>query len=138
MCPDFPTTAAAGAAAPFGVYVRSKQDIRGTVTAPALNAETTVVEVGAQSDDYEVEGYIDLSAMQAGDALEIREYIAVDGSSYQLFLRTVLGGPLGEPVIRFHRKLLLWFMRYKVTMVQTAGAPRSLPYGFVVMVYGQA
>jgi hypothetical protein len=120
------------------VYIRSKQGIRGTATVPSLNAETTVVEVTAQSDDYIVEGYIDVSQLQTGDALEIREYVAVDGANYQLFLRTTLSGSVSEPVIHFRAKTLLFLMKYKVTVVQTAGTPRSFPYGFIVMVYGQA
>ena len=43
------------------VVVASKTRLYGSVTPPALNVEATVVEVGAQEDDYIVEGYIDLS-----------------------------------------------------------------------------
>ena len=64
--------------------------------------------------------------------LEVREYVAVDGANYQLFLRTLFIGPVPEPVIRFHAKTLLGFMKYKVAIVQTAGAIRSLPYGFLL------
>jgi hypothetical protein len=120
------------------VVVASKSWFYGTVTPSALNVETTVLEIGAQSDDYIVEGYIDVSRLQEGDALEIREYIAVDGANYQLFLRTALSGPVSEPVIRFHAKTLLFLMKYKVAVVQTSGALRSLPYGFVLEVLGTA
>jgi len=138
MCPDFPPAPAAGVAAPAGVYVKSKQGIRGTVTVPSLNAETTVVEAGPQADDYIIEGYIDLSAMQAGDALEIREYIAVDGTNYAVYAYATLSGPQDQPVVRFTKKTLQAAMKYKVTVKQAAGTPRSFPYGFIVMVYGQA
>jgi hypothetical protein len=120
------------------VVVASKSRFYGTVTPSDLNVEMTVVEVGAQSDDYIVEGYIDVSQLQTGDALEIREYIAVDGSNYQLFLRTTLSDPVSEPVIRFHAKTFVFLMKYKVTVVQTSGALRSLPYGFVLEVLGTA
>jgi len=120
------------------VVVASKSRFYGTVTPSGLNVETTVVEIGAQSDDYIVEGYIDVSQLKAGDALEIREYIAVDGSNYQLFLRTSLSGPVSEPVIRFHAKTLLFLMKYKVTVAQTSGTLRSLPYGFILEVLGTA
>jgi hypothetical protein len=120
------------------VVVASKSRFYGTVTPSALNTETTVLEIGAQSDDYIVEGYIDASQLQTGDALEIREYIAVDGANYQLFLRTTLSGSVPEPVIRFHAKTLLFLMKYKVTVVQTSGALRPLPYGFVLEVLGTA
>jgi hypothetical protein len=120
------------------VVVESKSRFYGTVTPSDLNVETTVVEVGAQSDDYIVEGYIDVSRLQTGDALEIREYIAVDGTNYQLFLRTTLNGPVSEPVIRFHAKNLVFLMKYKVTIVQTSGSLKGFPYGFVLEVLGTA
>jgi hypothetical protein len=116
------------------VVVMEKYDYSGTATPSAINAPVTVVETGPQSDDYIVEGYIDVSGLQAGDALEIREWIAVDGTNYQLFLRVALSGPASEPVIRFHAKTLLASMKYKVEIVQTSGTPRSFPYGFIVEV----
>jgi hypothetical protein len=120
------------------VVVASKSRYYGTVTPSALNTETTVIEIGAQSDDYIVEGYIDVSQLQTGDALEIREYIAVDGTNYKYFIRTTLNGPVSEPVIRLHAKTLLMFMKYEVTVVQTSGTLRSFPYGFVLEVLGTA
>jgi hypothetical protein len=120
------------------VVVASKSRYYGTITPSALNTETTVVEIGAQSDDYIVEGYIDASQLQTGDALEIREYIAVDGTNYQLFLRTTLSGSVSEPVIRFHAKTFVFLMKYKVAIVQTSGTIRSFPYGFVLEVLGTA
>ena len=120
------------------VVVASKSRFYGTVTPSALNTETTVVEIGAQSDDYIVEGYIDVSQLQTGDALEIREYIAVDGTNYQLFLRTTLSDPVSEPVIRFHAKTFVFLMKYKVTIVQTSGSLKGFPYGFVLEVLGTA
>jgi len=119
------------------VVIASKSRYSGSVTPSALNAETTVLEVIGQSDDYIVEGYIDVSQLASGDVLEIREYIAVDGVNYRLFLKTALSGPVSEPVIRFHAKTLLYNMKYKVTVIQTAGStPKFFPYGFVVEVMG--
>jgi len=120
------------------VVVASKTRLYGSVTPPALNVEATVVEIGAQEDDYIVEGYIDLSPLSEGDMVEVREYVAVDGVNYRLFLRVAFTGPVPEPVIRFHAKTLLGFMKYKVAIVQTAGSIRSLPYGFVLEVLGTA
>jgi len=120
------------------VVVASKTRLFGSVTPPALNVEATVVEISPQEDDYIVEGYIDLSPLSEGDMVEVREYVAVDGANYQLFLRTLFAGPVPEPVIRFHAKTLLKFMKYKLAVVQASGAVRSLPYGFVVEVLGLA
>jgi len=118
------------------VIVKQKEDIYGTVSIPALNTPVAVLEKGPLEDDYIVEGYLDLSVLESGDAFEVREYIAVDGTNYRIFLRCAFQGPVGEPVIRFHTKTLLSFMKYKVEVVQTSGTPRSIPYGFVVEVLG--
>jgi len=84
-----------------------------------------------------VEGYVDLSALASGDEVEIREYIAVDGVNYRLFIGPVTySGPVPEPVKRFHTKTMLYNMKYKVTITQTAGTLRSFPYGFVLEVLG--
>jgi hypothetical protein len=120
------------------VVVASKTRYSGAVTPSALNTETTVVEIGAQSDDYIVEGYVDLSQLQSGDSVEVREYVAVDGVNYQLYARVTYSGPVSEPVIRFHAKTLLYNMKYKVTIIQISGTLRSFPYGFVLEVLGVA
>jgi hypothetical protein len=119
------------------VVVQSKTRYFGTVTPSALNTETTVLNITGASDDYMVEGYIDLSQLQSGDAVVVNEYIAVDGTSYQLYATVTYSGPVSAPVIRFHTKTLLYNMLYKVTINQTAGsATRSFPYGFTQEVLG--
>ena len=118
------------------IYIQSKTRYSGSVTPSSLNTETTVVEVSGQADDYLVEGYIDLSQLQSGDAVEVREYIAVDGVNYQLFTKVTYSGVVSEPVIRLHTKTLLYNMKYKVTIIQTQGTLRSFSYGFIVEVMG--
>ena len=120
------------------VVVASKTRYSGTVSPPALNTETIVVEITGASDDYIVEGYIDLSQLQSGDAVEVREYIAVDGVNYQLYAMVTYSGAVSEPVIRFHAKTLLYNMKYKVAIVQTQGTLRSFPFGFLQEVLGTA
>jgi hypothetical protein len=109
----------------------------GTVTPSALNVETTVVDIPAQGDEYIVEGWIDLGALQSGDSVVVREYVAVDGTNYRLFAEATFDGPVDMPAVRFHAKTLTYNMRYRVTVTQTAGsALRSFPYAFVVEVLG--
>jgi len=120
------------------VIVASKTRYSGTVTPSALNTETTVLEITGQSDDFIVEGYLDLSALATGDVLEVREYIAVDGVNYQILYRYSFSGAQSEPVLRLHAKTLLYSMKYKVAIVQTSGTLRSFPYGFLVEVLGTA
>jgi hypothetical protein len=109
------------------------------VTPSALNTETTVLEIAGASDDYMVEGYLDLSALQSGDTLVVKEYISVDGQNYWTFLTVTYNGPVSDPIIRFHTKTLLYNMKYKVTINQTAGsATRSFPYAFIQEVLGSS
>lgn len=119
------------------VIVLSKTRYTGTVSIPSLNTETTVFDVGPLDDDYMVEGYIDVSQFASGDVVLVNEYVAVDGTNYRLFLSVEIRGPVPEPALRIHTRTLLKSMRYRLTVVQTAGTPRSVPYGFLVEVMGE-
>jgi len=118
------------------VVVASKTRYIGTVTPTNLNVETVVVEIPTQTDDYLVEGYIDLSQLAEGDNVVIKEYIAVDGVNYREFCTVTYTGSITEPIIRFHTKTLLYNMKYKVTITQTAGTLRSFPYRFILELMG--
>jgi hypothetical protein len=118
------------------IVVASKTRYIGVVSPLALNTETTVIEITGASDDYIVEGYIDLSQLQSGDVVIIKEYIAVDGVNYQSFLTVTYTDRPSDPVIRFHAKILTYNMKYKVTIMQTQGGLRSFPYSFVQEVLG--
>ena len=118
------------------VVIASKTRYSGTVSPSAIDSETTVLEIPGETDDYIVEGYIDLSQLESGDEVVVREYIAVDGTNYQKFLEVTFSGAQNEPVIRFHSKILLYNMKYKITITQTAGTLRSFPYGFLKEVLG--
>jgi hypothetical protein len=118
------------------VVVASKTRYSGTVTPSALNIETVVVDIGAQSDDYIVEGWLDLSAMRSGDTVVVCEYVAVDGVNLRRYACIAYSGVQSDPVVRFHSKQLLSHMLYRVTVTQTAGVLRSFPYGFLLEVLG--
>ena len=120
------------------IVVMSKSDFRGTVTPSELNAETVVVDIGAQSDDYIVEGYIDLSQLAKDEEVIVREYVAVDGANLRKFLEVGFVGPVNEPVVRFHAKTLPASALYRVTLTQVSGTLRSFPYAFVLEVLGTA
>jgi len=70
------------------------------------------------------------------DAATLREYVAVGGTNYRLFAQASYSGPVAEPVIRFHAKMLTYNMKYRVTVTQTSGTLRSFPYSFVLEVMG--
>ena len=118
------------------VVISDKSRYAGIAAVSQLNLETVVVELGPFSDDWMVEGYIDLSGLQSGDAVEVREYVALDGANYRLLYSATVTGPAAEPAVRFHTKTMLSSMKYKVTVNQTAGTPRNVPYYFVVEVMG--
>ena len=112
------------------VRIASRTIYSGTVSLTALNTETTVVDIPAQTEFYIVEGYIDLSALASGDTVVVKEYMAVDGVNLRLFAQVTYSGPVSEPVIRFHTKTFK--NQYRVTITQTAGTLRSFPYWFIM------
>ena len=116
------------------VVVSRKYRYSGTVTLSALDAETTIVELGPSTDDWMVEGYVDLSNLQSGDTVTINEYVALDGANYRLLYSATVAGPAQQPALRLHTKTLLATMKYKVTATQTAGVPRSIMYFFITEV----
>jgi len=120
----------------MAIIIASKTRYAGTVSPSSLNSEITVIEITGASDDYIVEGYMDLSALQSNDNLTVREYIAVDGTNYYTFLTVPYYGPVSDPIIRFHAKTLQYNMKYKVTVSQTSGTLRSFPYSFIQEVLG--
>jgi hypothetical protein len=120
------------------VVISSKSRRTGTAAISQLNQETTIVELGPFADDWMVEGYVDTSELLSGDTAEVREYVALDGANYRLLYSATVTGPASEPAIRFHTKTLHANMKYKVTVTQTSGTPRSVPYVFIVEVMGQA
>jgi len=113
------------------VIIYEKKTYSGQVTPPSLNTETTVIEIAGEDEEYMVEGYIDVSQLQSGDSITIREYIAVDGVNYNTYITLTLTGAQQDPVLRFHTKTLLRNMKYKITITQTSGTLRTFKYGFI-------
>lgn len=118
------------------VRFASKTRFRGTLTLSALNTETNVVNVLPQTDEYLVEGWIDLSALQDGDEVIVREYVSFDGgTTWQKFHEQEYRGVQDFGALRFHTKGLDRSFAYRVTITQTAGTLRSFEYGFMVLVF---
>jgi hypothetical protein len=121
------------------VVIASKTRYSGSVTPSNFNVDTTVVEIGAQSDDYMVEGYLDLGALTSGDTVVVKEWIAVDGVNYRTLYTVTFSDPQSDPIIRFPTRQLIYNMKYKVTIAQTSGETlKSFPYGFILEVMGIA
>jgi len=112
------------------VRIASRTVYKGTVTPTALNTETDVVSIPAQTEIYMVEGYIDLAALAVGDTEVVTEYINVDEVNTRVYEQLEFKDAQEKPIIRFHMKTMQ--NAYKVTINQTAGTLRAIPYWFVM------
>jgi len=104
------------------------EPVEGEVTLTELDAE---VEVFSVSDDrvMVVTGYIDLSEMQTGDTVVLREYIAIEPYGIPKGFNTVSYSDVqADPIVCFPLKVIRG--AYRLTIKQTAGAPRSFKYQF--------
>lgn len=118
--------------------ITTKTDtLNATPAAVTLNSETNIFNIVAQAADYILEGYISLQNMTtaAGDVTVVTEYIAVDGTNFEIFNQTTFTGTQTAPVLRFHGKLMELNTLYKVTVKQTAGTARSYPNSSVLQVF---
>jgi hypothetical protein len=94
----------------------------GTVT--MTGAENTVFEV---TEERVVEGYVDLTNMQAGDSISVKEYMRIaSGGAYVLYG--------SQPLNDAQTIALLWITPkpgaygVKLTIQQTAGVNRTFAY----------
>ena len=116
------------------VRIASKTRYQGSVTPSGLNVETDIINLGDQSDDYIIEGQISLQNMAAGDSVEIKVYIAVDGTNQVLADKMTFSDAQEIPVVRILAHILLYNAKFRVTVTQTAGTVRSYPYSFLLQV----
>lgn len=98
----------------------------GTLLANVL--EQVVVEYSGLA---RLMGYIDLSAMQLGDTVEVRQYvIAIAGGAYGLHALEQYNDVQILPLLHISPKLSYWSVR--VTLRQMVGAFRLFPYNFAL------
>ena len=117
------------------VRIRAKLKFRGTVTPPSLNAETDIISLQTQSNDYIIEGFISLRNIESDDVVTIREYIAVDGVNSDLSDEVTVSGVLHIPVVRVPAMTLPNDANFKITITQTTGTiVKSFPYVFIVQI----
>jgi len=88
--------------------------------------EQTVVEV---TDRTRVEGWIDLTNMQAGDQVTIRWYVKIaEGGSYGIVDTVTYAGVQARPMLYFLKRGIEY--GWKVTIQRDAGVDRSYQYLF--------
>jgi|GEM_PF-1700590 hypothetical protein len=123
------------------VSVASKVDYAGSPTPSGLSVETTLVNPPVQTVDAYIEGYVSLQNMQSGDIVVVTEYVAVDGTNYEILNQQTYTDVPPSPAVRFSGKLVGPIangagggMRWKATVNQTAGTVRAFPYSATLLV----
>ena len=114
--------------------IRTKLRLQGSVTPPALNTETDIINLGDQTDDYIVEGLVSLQNMASGDTVVLNVYVAVDGVNQILVDTWTFTGAQTVKAVRIVAHTLAYNSKFRVTVNQTAGTLRSFPYSFIVEV----
>ena len=114
--------------------ITTKTDTLSSVS-PTLNVETNVWSIAAQAADYILEGYISLQNMVSGDTTVITEYVAIDGTNFEVYSQTTFSGAQAQSALRFHGKLFELNTLYKVTVKQTAGTARAYPFSTVLQIF---
>jgi len=111
------------------VYViTAVEPLEDKITLTDLGVE---VEVFSVSDDriMVITGYIDLSELQNGDSVVIREYIAIEPYGIPKGFNTVSYSDVqADPIVCFPLKVIRG--AYRLTVKQTTGTPRSFKYQF--------
>jgi len=106
------------------VRIKERRIFEGVCTPTALGVEMNVVDIPAEPEPFFVGGYLDLSELTSGDAVEIREYY--DGKRFET---GAYAGAQTDPILRFPVKITK--KSYRVTLTQTSGTIRSFPFDFV-------
>lgn len=95
----------------------------GTLT--ANGTEQTLAEL---TESVRVSGYVDLSKLQAGDTVVIRQYIKLF-ASYKQYYGEVYSGVQTEPMVYVQSKEIA--SSTKITLQQTGGTYRTFDYKFI-------
>ena len=112
--------------------IREKKRFQGSVTPSDLNTETDLINLGDQSDDYIIEGQIDLSNMASDDEVVVKVYMAVDGANQRLMDQARFVGAQEVPVIRVVAHTIPYNGKFRVTITQTAGSTlKTFYYSFI-------
>jgi len=116
------------------VRIREKVRVQASVTPPALDTETDLINLDDQTDDYIIEGQIDLYQLASGDEVVIKVYIAVDGVTQRLSDEMKFSGAQTIPIVRVLAHTVAYNAKFRVTITQTAGTLRTFPYTFIYQI----
>lgn len=104
--------------------------VREVIAEGTLTADGTEQTIAEYTGLAVVHGYIDLSAMEAGDEVVIRSYVRFKPEgAYRKYAEDTYSGPQDKPALYMLPRLTVYGI--KVTLQQTAGAYKSFDYMFV-------
>jgi len=116
------------------VRIREKVRVQASVTPTALDTETDLINLADQTDDYIIEGQIDLYQLASGDEVVIKVYIAVDGVTQRRSDKLTFKGAQEIPIVRVPAHTVAYNAKFRVTITQTAGTLRTFPYTFIYQI----
>jgi hypothetical protein len=116
------------------VRIKTKQRLQSSVTPSALGAETNIINLPDQSDDFILEGFISLRNMASGDTVILRSYVAVDGVNQDKMDELSFSGAQSIPVVRIPATTLAYNAKPRITVTQTAGTLRAFPYTIILQI----
>jgi len=93
-----------------------------------------MINLADQTDDYIIEGQIDLSQLASGDEVVIKVYIAVDGVNQRLSDQMTFSGAQTVPIVRVMAHTVAYNAKFRVTITQTAGTLRTFYYTFIYQI----
>jgi len=93
-----------------------------------------MINLADQTDDYIIEGQVDLSGLASGDEVIVKVYIAVDGVTQRLSDQMMFSGAQSVPIVRLMAHTVPYNAKFRVTITQTAGILRSFPYCFIYQI----
>lgn len=116
------------------VRIKDKERLQGSVTPSTLNSETDVINLSDQTDDYIIEGCLDLSNLAVGDTVVIKTYVAVDGSNQRKIDEVTFSNEQENPVVRIPAMTVPYNGKFRCTITQTEGTLRTIYYTFIVQI----
>jgi len=119
-------------------YIRDILRHEGVITITDIGVEVVIIELSNMTNYYMVVGYLNLSNMQRGDELLVKEYMDLGLGVYNRYISARFKDKQDDPIVMITPKYFTDYDKYKLTITQTAGVPRQIPYKILVFLYEQA
>jgi len=116
-------------------YISDIIPYAGTINLDTANVEYIVLELKNMDTYYMVTGYLDLSGMQRGNEVYVREYLDLAQGTYKKYLSYRFRGEQIDPLVMVTPKYLTDTDNYKLTLLLSGGQSISIPYKLLVFKY---